>query len=234
MKLSVARLGVVPYGQALALQLALRERLQKGEATSGWVICVEHPPTVTLGKRGQLEHLISPTNLDANGVEVFRIDRGGEATFHGPGQLVIYPVLRLADFNIGVVDLIRGLAGSLSATLAEHHGIQGHYDVKHPGVWTDETPSRKIASVGMRVSGGVTTHGAAINLVNDMSPFGWIVACGMPEAPMIRLQDVDPDATLPEFRERFLKHFGEFLEVDWVEAEVELPTPADWIPAEVR
>lgn len=226
MKLAVARLGEVPYAQALALQLSLRERLQKGDPSAGWVLCLEHPPTVTLGKRGKDADLISPAFLESRGVPVFRIDRGGEVTYHGPGQLVIYPIIRLADLDLGVVDLIRGMAKCLSDTLAEF-GVEAEYSVENPGVWTLETPSRKIASVGMRISGGVSMHGAAINLTNDMTPFSWIVPCGMPEAPLVNLQALNADVSLETFREAFLTRFGEFLGVEWDAASLELPEPTE-------
>src|SRR5690554_782206 len=172
-RLEIIRLGVVPYGQALALQMKLRERLkaQRDEDLVGYLIALEHPPTVTLGKRGSFEDLVNHAWLQANGVEVFKIDRGGEATFHEPGQLVVYPILRLSALEKGVVDVIRGMAACLGESVAEY-GKVAAYDLEHPGLWTqDETPSRKLASVGMRVQSGVTTHGVAMNLVNQMIGF---------------------------------------------------------------
>lgn len=228
MKLVVARPGVVPYGQALALQLELRQKLQAGSEESGFLLLLEHPPTVTLGKRGKEVDLVSPAYLAEKGVEVFRIDRGGEATYHGPGQLVVYPILRLADFGIGVVDLIRGLAGSLCDSLEALYGVQARYDVDHPGVWTLEEPSRKMGSVGMRVSGGVTTHGAALNLRNDMAPFGWIVPCGMPDAPMVSLAQVVESPDFEAFREDFVQRFVAFLNASAEERELPLPPPDRW------
>lgn len=228
MKLVVARLGVVPYGQALALQLELRQKLQAGSEESGFLLLLEHPPTVTLGKRGKEADLVSPGFLSSKGVEVFRIDRGGEATYHGPGQLVVYPILRLADFGIGVVDLIRGLAGSLCDSLGALYGISARYDVEHPGVWTTDEPSRKMGSVGMRVSGGVTTHGAALNLSNDMAPFSWIVPCGMPDAPMIRLAQLVGPVDFQAFQDDFVERFAEFLGADAVADDVALPERERW------
>lgn len=229
--LKLVRLTSVPYGQALALQLRLRERLKEGEPGPGWLVALEHPPTVTLGKRGKPEHLVSRDALRERGVEVYQIDRGGEATYHGPGQLVIYPIVRLDDLGIGVVDLIRGLANSLSNTLREY-GVESSYDTDHPGVWTDDEVPRKIASVGMRVSRGVTTHGAAVNLLNDMLPFTLIVACGMPNAPMARLADIaDTELTLDDFLDRFLVYFAEFLGQEIEEATVSMPAAHEWAEA---
>ncbi|AWV88762.1 lipoyl(octanoyl) transferase LipB [Bradymonas sediminis] len=231
-RLEIIRLGVVPYGQALALQMKLRERLkaQRDEDLVGYLIALEHPPTVTLGKRGSFEDLVNHAWLHANGVEVFKIDRGGEATFHEPGQLVVYPILRLSALGKGVVDVIRGMAACLGESVAEY-GKVAAYDLEHPGLWTqDETPSRKLASVGMRVQSGVTTHGVAMNLVNQMIGFSMIVVCGMPNTPMARLCDyLDDDLDFDTFRDDFLARFGAFLEVNCVDGKLELPPPEDWV-----
>lgn len=228
--MKLARPGLLPYGQALALQLLLRERLKSGAAgeSVGYLLCLEHPPVVTLGKRGKLDDVFGIDSLKSRGTEFFQIDRGGEATYHGPGQLVIYPVLKLDSLGIGVVDLIRGLAASLADTLAEY-GLEAAYDKEHPGLWTVDSPPRKIASVGMRVSGGVTTHGAAINLVNDLTPFSLFVPCGMPGAPLTRLQDyVDEPVVLEEFTDRFLLHFQTFLNQPFEPVELQLPDEDLW------
>jgi lipoyl(octanoyl) transferase len=223
----LVRLGVVPYGQALALQLKLREQLLENPHLSGWIICLEHPPTVTLGRRGTVADLISPTFLAQKGVEVFQIDRGGEATYHGPGQLVIYPIVRLDNLSLGVVDLIRRMAQTLADT-CEVYGVECHYDLEHPGVWTHGEQRRKIASVGMRVSGGITTHGAAINLVNDMAAFSWIVPCGMPDAPMVRLSDL-AEVEFTSFREMFLERLAHALGIEFDIVELSLPDPEEWL-----
>jgi lipoate-protein ligase B len=229
--------GVVPYGQALALQHELRDRLIDGQVSgdcAGWLICLEHEPVVTLGKRGEENHLVDRESLRNQGVEVFPIDRGGEATYHGPGQLVIYPVVEIDRLDIaGVVDLVHGLADCI-ADAFEEFDVEAGYDSDHPGVWTkDETPSRKLASVGMRVRRGVTTHGAAINLVNDMRPFSMIVPCGMPQAPMARLEDyIDgrSDELQPRsFRNRLYDGLEDITGTSLVEGDVDLPSESDWV-----
>lgn len=227
--------GTVPYGQALALQYALRDRLIDEEAstdTAGYLICLEHPPVVTLGKRGDRDHLLELETLRDHGVQLFPIDRGGEATYHGPGQLVIYPIVELSRVDLGVVDIVRGLADCIAEAFADFD-VSADYDSDHPGVWTtDESPRRKLASVGMRVRRGVTTHGAAINLVNDMRPFSSIVPCGMPDAPMARLADYTDrtDELAPSvFRERLYDGLEDLMEVDLVPTDEELPSEENWI-----
>ncbi len=230
-QLALLRLGTVPYGQALAFQFQLRERLKsRDDDFVGYVLALEHPPTVTLGKRGSLDDLVNHRWLADKGVEVYQIDRGGEATFHEPGQLVVYPILRLNAVGKGVVDIIRGMAGCLGDTVADY-GKQAAYDLDHPGLWTtDEEPGRKIASVGMRVQSGITTHGVAMNLVNEMIGFSMIVACGMPNAPMARLADYcEGELDFGEFRDNFLKRLEAFLEIPFVDHEMELPRRQEWV-----
>lgn len=231
-RVELLRPGLVPYGQALALQLALRERLKAREDDDlvGYVVALEHPATVTLGKRGSFDDLVNHAWLEQKGVEVFKIDRGGEATFHEPGQMVVYPILRLAALGRGVVDVIRGMAECLAGSVAPY-GVEAGYDLEHPGLWTrDEVPARKIASVGMRVQSGITTHGVAMNLVNEMIGFSMIVVCGMPNAPMARLADYcGGDLDFEAFEQDFLQRFSAFLDLPFVEAEVELPAPEQWV-----
>lgn len=227
--LRVLRYGVVPYGQALALQHTLRERLQVDSAHPGFLVCLQHPPVVTLGKRGQPSDIISPTLLADRGVELFRVDRGGEATYHGPGQLVIYPIVRLDDLGLGVVDVVRALAHAL-AEAVRPFGVELHYDPDHPGLWTDETPGRKMGSVGMRVSRGVSTHGAALNVLNDMIPFSWIVACGMPNAPMTRLCDyLEEPPDLEALGTAALERFAARIGVALAPGDEELPPAHAWV-----
>lgn len=209
--MKLLRPGLIPYGQALAWQLRLRARLQEGDPGPGYLLCLQHPPVVTLGKRGRLEDLFGLDELKSQGTQFYKIDRGGEATYHGPGQLVLYPVVRLADVGIGVVDLIRTLAEALSLTLMEYD-VPATYDTDHPGLWTQTTPARKIASVGMRVSGGVSTHGAAINLINDIAPFSYFVPCGMPNAPITRLADFcDGAVDVERFTDQVIHHLAALL-----------------------
>jgi lipoate-protein ligase B len=233
-EIGLLELGTIPYGQALALQHRLRSRLIDGDSpedVAGWLLVLEHPPVVTLGKRGSVEDLAQPRLLRNHGIECFQIDRGGEATAHEPGQLVVYPVVDLETLDIGVVDIVRGLAAELSEALGTF-GIDAAYDADHPGIWTQGEPRHKLASVGMRVRRGITTHGAALNLVNDLSTFSMIVPCGMPEAPMARLADlVDSDEAslqpLP-FARSIYEGLEALLGADLQEAEVELPHSDDW------
>lgn len=238
--------GVVPYGLALAMQLELRQQIAElppHEQDTGYLLCLQHPPVITLGKRGLPSALLNPTTLAQRGIEVYKIDRGGEATYHEPGQLVVYPILPLRSMNLGVVDLIRNMAECM-ASCVRPFGADVSYDKDVPGLWTApdaNLPTRKMASVGMRVSRGVTTHGIAINLTNDMQGFGLIVPCGMPGTPFCNLlnfmenpptQKEKQDALVERILQDFVKAFGDYLGVrptpsklDWEEV-----TPIDPMP----
>jgi lipoyl(octanoyl) transferase len=235
--------GVMPYGQALALQLALRAEiaaLPPEAQRTGYLLCLEHPPTVTLGKRGQTQDLLNPTFLHEQGVEIFKIDRGGEATFHEPGQLVVYPILPIKQMNLGVVDLIRNMADCMARSVAPY-GAHVSYNKDVPGLWTEaneRSPAMKMASVGMRVSKGITTHGLAINLINPMIGFGWIVPCGAPSTPFCNLLGFVGDARKDEATRRalfehvrgdFVERFSAYLGVEATAHARELPAREDWV-----
>ena len=173
--LLVSQLGQVPYDRALAWQTELRERVIAGTAQEALLV-LEHPAAYTLGRRSQPGDL--PMGEDwyrAQGIDVMRTDRGGKLTYHGPGQLVGYPIVRIAS----VPDHVCAIERALKAALAEE-GIEGHGG-EHAGVWVGE---RKIASIGIHVSRGVAMHGFALNVDNDLQPFEWAVACGLPETQM--------------------------------------------------
>jgi lipoate-protein ligase B len=171
-------LGRVPYRRALALQHALRDALLTGRGHPT-LLLLEHPATVTLGRRAGLADLrLSPDELADRGVDVIRSDRGGQATFHGPGQLVGYPILPLEALRLGPRAYVVQLAEALRAMLA-FHGIEAVWREEAPGLWVQEA---KIAAFGVHVHHGVTTHGFALNVQPELSAFDLIVPCGRPGA----------------------------------------------------
>ena len=175
-------LGVVPYGEALELQRSLAGAVSQG-AIPETVVFLEHPPVVTLGRRAEAEReLHIPENA---AVEVFETDRGGKSTFHGPGQLVCYPILNLAHHGKDVKRYVRDLEEALLGTLSAFELAGTRYEGL-TGVWLPPGGGqgpRKIASIGVRVSRWVTTHGYALNVDLDPAPFTeWITACGLEDA----------------------------------------------------
>lgn len=169
-ELWTCHLGLVEYREALALQEALRARRQRDEIADT-LLCLEHPPTYTLGRRtadGELP--MGRGWYRAQGIDVVEVDRGGGVTYHGPGQLVAYPIVRTGD----VVGLVRAMERAMIAALADE-GVEATAPEGLTGVWVGE---RKIGSIGLHVQRGVTTHGFAVNVENDLQPFEWVVACG--------------------------------------------------------
>jgi lipoyl(octanoyl) transferase len=167
-ELWVCHLGVVEYGEALALQERIREARQE-DSLPDVLLTLEHPPVYTRGRRSQ-------PMADVHGIDVVETDRGGLVTYHGPGQLVGYPIVRVDD----VVGYVRTLENALVRALVEE-GVAGARSRprdghRFTGVWVED---RKIASIGVHVSRGVSTHGFAVNVENDLEPFSWIVPCGL-------------------------------------------------------
>jgi lipoyl(octanoyl) transferase len=201
----VCQLGLVPYSDGLAMQERIRARRQNGEIPDA-LLLLEHPPTYTVGRRAAAEELPFPESFyAAKGIEVHPTDRGGRITYHGPGQLVGYPVMAVQD----VIEHVRAMERAIAAALGEI-GIEGRGRVEdgpdYTGVWVQE---RKIASIGVHVSRGVSTHGFAVNVENDLEPFSWVVACGLPDVTMTSLAAEAPQARegLRCFRKRIAHAF---------------------------
>ena len=170
-------LGLVSYGEAWDLQRAVAGAVSQG-AVPDTVIVLEHPPVVTLGRRTGADELHVPDGAD---VEVVETDRGGKSTYHGPGQLVCYPILDLKRHGRDVKKYVRDLEEALIRTLAAF-SLEGTRIEGLTGVWL-HPPPRKIASIGVHVSRWVTTHGYALNVDLDPAPFTeWITACGLEDA----------------------------------------------------
>lgn len=177
--LKVRELGCRPYLQTWEAMRAFTDR--RGPATADELWLLEHPPVYTQGLAGKPEHV-----LDAGDIPVIQTDRGGQITYHGPGQLVAYPLLDLGRLALGVRTLVATLETVTIDLLAEL-GISGHRKDGAPGVFVD---GAKIASIGMKVRRGCTFHGLAFNMSMDLSPFARINPCGFAGQPMARLIDL--------------------------------------------
>jgi len=179
--LAVAQLGLVPYAEALRLQRAIAEDRIAGRLGSDVLLLLEHPPVVTLGRGTRATSLpIAPDALRRRGIEVFEIERGGDVTYHGPGQLVGYPIFDLAAHRKDLHWFLRQIEEALFAALGRF-GIPGERRERYTGVWTG---GRKIASIGIHVRQWVTWHGFALNVTDDLSAFDLIVPCGIPDVVM--------------------------------------------------
>jgi lipoate-protein ligase B len=199
----VAQLGTIAYEEGVELQERVRDRRRTEEIPDALLV-LEHPPVYTKGKR------TTPADLPmgeewyrARGIDVCDTDRGGRVTYHGPGQLVAYPIMAIER----VADFVHTMETAIVAALADE-GIEARVrGAPFTGVWAGDS---KIASIGVRVSGGVTTHGLAVNVDNDLQPFEWIVPCGIDH---VRVTSVSAETgradSLPCFRKRMAYRFAE-------------------------
>ena len=180
-------LGTMPYRAAWAVQEAVHAEVVEGAEER--ILLVEHPPVITFGRRAGVERnlLASAESLAALGVEVVQSDRGGDITFHGPGQLVAYPIVRLNDHRLSVGGYVHALEAAVIAALAEF-GIAARKDACAVGAWADDRTGTgtlaKVAAIGVRVRRGVTLHGLALNVTTDLNYFNLIVPCGLSCRPV--------------------------------------------------
>jgi lipoyl(octanoyl) transferase len=180
----VVDLGVVDYDEAFALQKRHVERLQRN-AGDDVLMFVEHPHVITVGRNADGRAIVADTRaIEARGAKVVATDRGGDVTYHGPGQLVGYPIVRLEPGRRDIRRYVHDLEQVLIDTLADF-GVDAARHPKHRGVWVE---GRKIASLGIRISRWVTSHGFALNVSTDLAPFGLIVPCGIRERGVTSLE----------------------------------------------
>jgi lipoyl(octanoyl) transferase len=213
-----AWLGTVRYADAWALQREVALARRRGELSDDAVLLLEHPPVYTMGRQGEARHLgAGPAALAAAGADFVEVDRGGSVTFHGPGQLVAYPIVRLAGvFPIpghpahGDVDrYLRALEASLIATAAEY-GVGVTRRPPWTGVWSED---RKLGAIGVKLAGGVTSHGVALNVATDLSWFDRITPCGIEGAGVASLETLGapghtPAKVAPVLAAALAKSFG--------------------------
>jgi lipoate-protein ligase B len=199
----VAQLGTIPYREGVELQERLRDRRQTEEIPDVLLV-LEHPPVYTKGKRTTPADLpMAEDWYHARGIDVCETDRGGRVTYHGPGQLVAYPIMAIER----VADFVHTMERAIVTALADE-GIEARVrDAPFTGVWAGDS---KIASIGVRVTAGVTTHGLAVNVDNDLQPFEWIVPCGIDHVRMTSVSaETGRTRSLPCFRRRMAYRFAE-------------------------
>ncbi len=208
------------YELALALQKRL-EAERKAGLISDQLLLIEHPHVITLGRNGHEAHLLAGEELlNRAGISLFRTDRGGDITYHGPGQLVGYPILDLREWKRDVGAYMRGLEQVLIDTLAEF-GIAAGRIPKLTGVWVGE---RKIAAIGVHISRWVTSHGFALNVTTDLSYFQYIVPCGLtkPVTSMAQLLPDGPALDLAAVGRVLVSHFGRVFECEMLAGDIVL------------
>lgn len=200
----IKHLGFATYEPTYQAMVVFTEARTEETEDELWV--VEHPPVFTQGMAGKPEHLLQHSTIP-----VVQVDRGGQITYHGPGQLVVYTMIDFKRRHISVRELVTRLENSIIATLADF-GIDAHNDPKRPGVYVGE---RKIASLGLRIKRGAVYHGLALNINMDLAPFHQINPCGYAGMEMVQMADLLP--TTPEFNrvaESLVDHLQQQLTVE--------------------
>jgi lipoyl(octanoyl) transferase len=199
----VLEVGRIDYGAALELQKRLvAERKQGG--IPDHLLLLEHEHVVTLGRNGHMENLLASEEvMERAGISFYPTDRGGDVTYHGPGQLVGYPIIDLRDWKRDVGAYVRGVEQAIIDTLADF-GIAGERVAKLTGVWVD---GRKVAAIGVHISRWVTSHGFALNVSTDLNYFQYIVPCGLTK-PVTSMAQLGVRASVEEAGEVLAGHFG--------------------------
>ncbi|MBN8864211.1 MAG: lipoyl(octanoyl) transferase LipB [Sphingobacteriales bacterium] len=212
----------------VAIKGRLRKAAEEGEPTDGLqtthhLLFVEHPPVYTLGKSGDPAHvLLSEENLAARGIEYFQTNRGGDITYHGPGQLVGYPILDLEHFYTDIGRYLRNVEEVVIRTLADY-GLKGERSAGETGVWLDPDKlgkARKICAIGVRSSRWVTMHGFALNVNTDMDYFSFIIPCGIVGKQVTSLEkELGHAVDAEEVKQKVRHYFEEIFEAELVEAD---------------
>lgn len=228
--IKIIDLGHKSYSESLEVQenyfngtISLKRSNRKTDnpqPTHNYLLWVEHPPVFTLGKSGKMEHLlVDKEALAEKGIEFYQTNRGGDITFHGPGQLVVYPIIDLDNFFTDIHKYLRFLEEAVIETLKEY-GLNGSRSQGETGVWLEVgTPfARKICAMGVRASRWVTMHGLAFNINTDLSYFDHIVPCGIQGKGVTSLsKELRREIGLEEVKEKLKTHLGRLFEADWTE-----------------
>lgn len=203
--LKIRELGLRPYLETWAAMREFTDARTKGTPDELWLL--EHPPVYTQGLAGKPEHVLDPGDIP-----VVQTDRGGQITYHGPGQLVAYPLLDLERLGVGIRNLVSTLE-AVTIELLEGYGVRGQRRDGAPGVFVE---GAKIASIGLKVRRGCTFHGLAFNVSLDLSPFERINPCGFAGQPMTRLADLADERDVGRIGRKLAERLAAALELDWI------------------
>ncbi len=206
-------LPVTAYGPALDLQHRLVAARHGGHLACDPVLFLEHAPVFTLGRRGGMEDLIVPRQrLETAGIAVVAAERGGLITYHGPGQLVVYPILDLKRIGLGVLELVEALEEAMIRTATDFR-VEAGRDPRNRGVWAG---GKKLGSIGLAVRHGISFHGLALNVNLDLTPFSWVHPCGMAGVAMTSLDACGgTDVSVAGARRSLAAHLASVLNLRW-------------------
>jgi lipoyl(octanoyl) transferase len=218
MKLNVCKLGNISYSNALEIQNTLQKKRQNGEILNT-LLLLEHPAVITLGTRGDYKNIYLPTELlREQGVEIFEVGRGGDVTYHGPGQIVGYPIIDLNDFDKTIRTFIYKIENTIMRLLKDKFDITAtSMTDKFTGVWVDD---KKIAAIGISVKKWVTMHGFAFNVNTNLEHFNWINPCGLSKGVTSVEQLTGKPADMARMYDLVAEYFASELESEIVEVEI--------------
>jgi lipoyl(octanoyl) transferase len=227
-KVKLTDLGLHPYGETLSIQRNYFEAIKKikvnnrtveiPDPTPNYMFLVSHPHTYTMGKNGNMKNVLLPQEqLQKAGIDFFQTNRGGDITYHGPGQVVGYPILDLDNFNADIHAYMRDLEEVIIKVLQEYN-LSGQRSEGETGVWLDvgEPTARKICAMGVHTSRWVTMHGFALNVNTDLTYFNHIIPCGIQNKGITSLQkELGNKINETEVKEKILKHFAQIFKCEF-------------------
>lgn len=227
--LTVFKLGVTPYDEAISFQFELVERVRETKGKNSFLILLEHQPVITLGKNANINNiLVSPEILKKKNIELKQANRGGDVTYHGPGQLIGYPIISLAHHKKTMKDYVRTVEQTIIKSLARFDISSHTKDDKSAGVWVDE---HKIGFIGMRVSSGITYHGFSLNINNELDNFNLINPCGMKNPKITSLSELlGKKIPISSFIKEYLDVFKELFNTEITEVKTHLSYIPENIP----
>ena len=206
MKLNVVKLGTMEYQSALELQFRLL-RLRQQDAIEDTLLLLEHPSVITVGTTGKETNILADAEfLFSKGVTIYHINRGGDVTYHGPGQLVGYPIINLKNHGKDVKDYFRKLENTFIHLLKEEYGLDATRNSEYPGVWVG---NEKVTALGCAVKRWVTMHGFAFNVNTDLEHFRWINPCGIKDKGVTSLQKIlESPQDMGMVMQQVIRHFS--------------------------
>ncbi|MGD9304726.1 MAG: lipoyl(octanoyl) transferase LipB [Desulfobacterales bacterium] len=211
-----ANLGLIDYLEAWNLQTDLVDARIKNDVSSAVVLFLEHPAVYTLGRRGGDENLlVSESFLEKSGIPVVQVERGGNITYHGPGQLIVYPIMNLHAARIGVVEFVGALEKVMLKTVALW-GIKAEQSSVNRGIWIG---GKKLGSIGIALRKGVSFHGLALNVNLDLLPFSWIQPCGLQDVQMTSMkQELSRSVSMVRVQEKLKENFESVFGMQFIES----------------
>jgi lipoyl(octanoyl) transferase len=213
MKFNVVKLGKIDYNKSLDIQLKLLELCQLGKIDDT-LLLVEHPPVLTIGKSGSTSNILFPKDLlESMGISIYNVNRGGNVTYHGPGQIVGYPIINLKHHGIRIKDFVAKIEEVFIQLLGKEYNINAHRDEKYIGVWVED---EKVTAIGIAIKKYVTMHGFAFNVNTNLEHFKLINPCGITEKGVTSLQKLTGQCqNFDLLNDKVIEYFSEIFDMEF-------------------